>query len=156
METYNAKVFRDLGLPNEFVQDNHSGSVQGVLRGLHYQIQHTQAKLIKVVRGEIFDVAVDLRKSSDTFGHWVGERLSEHNKKLLLIPPGFAHGYYTLSEWVDVLYKVTDFYVPKWDRTLRWDDPDVGIEWPLIEGKLPMLSEKDSHGALLVDADLFA
>jgi dTDP-4-dehydrorhamnose 3,5-epimerase len=156
LESFNIENFRSLGIPTDFVQDNHSGSLQRVLRGLHYQIQQPQGKLVRVVHGEIFDVAVDLRKSSETFGRWVGERLSAENKKILWIPQGFAHGFYTLSEWADVIYKVTDYYAPEWDRTLRWDDPDVGIEWPLANGELPLLSEKDRKGATLAEAELFA
>lgn len=155
METYRNVDFEAAGITTGFVQDNHSGSIQGVLRGLHYQIRQTQGKLVRVVTGEVFDVAVDLRRSSDTFGQWVGERLSAENKRMLWIPPGFAHGFYVLSEWADLLYKVTDSYAPEWDRTLRWDDPTLGIEWPLIGGKTPFLSEKDAKGASLDEADLF-
>lgn len=156
METFNKKLYAELGLSTDFVQDNHSGSAQGVLRGLHYQIRQTQGKLVRVVSGEVFDVAVDLRKSSDTFGQWVGETLSAENKRMMWIPAGFAHGFYTLSEWADVIYKVTDYYAPEWDRTLRWDDPGVGVEWPLLGGEPPILSGKDARGVPLAEADLFA
>jgi len=156
MESYHTQKYAESGLPTNFVQDNHSGSKQGVLRGLHYQIQQPQGKLVRVVSGEVFDVAVDLRRNSNTFGQWIGVTLSAEDKQMLWIPPGFAHGYYVLSEWADLIYKVTDFYAPEWDRTLRWDDPAVGIKWPLVEGSPPLLSEKDSRGASLADADLFA
>jgi len=155
METYRADLFEQAGIPTSFVQDNHSGSKQGVLRGLHYQIQRPQGKLVRVATGEVFDVAVDLRKSSETFGYWMGHNLSAENRHQLWIPPGFAHGFYVLSEWADLLYKVTETYVPELDRTLRWDDTDVGIEWPLINGESPRLSEKDAAGEFLQDADLF-
>ena len=155
METYQEEHFKALGLPSKFVQDNHSGSVRGVLRGLHYQIQQPQGKLVRVVRGEVFDVAVDLRRSSDTFGKWVGETLTAENKHQLWIPPGFAHGFYVLSDWADLLYKVTEPYAPEWDRVLRWDDPDLGIEWPLLGGASPVLSAKDARGKSLVEAELF-
>ncbi|TFH33213.1 MAG: dTDP-4-dehydrorhamnose 3,5-epimerase, partial [Anaerolineales bacterium] len=149
METYQLKAFEAAGIPTDFVQDNHSGSQQGVLRGLHYQIQQPQGKLVRVVTGEVFDVVVDLRQSSETFGKWVGVSLSSENKQMLWVPPGFAHGFYVLSVWADLLYRVTDMYAPEWDRTLRWDDPGLGIEWPLIDGKPPRLSPKDSHGSSL-------
>jgi dTDP-4-dehydrorhamnose 3,5-epimerase len=154
-EAFNARSFRGLGLPTEFVQDNHSGSKQGVLRGLHYQIQQPQGKLVRVMSGEVFDVAVDLRRSSGTFGQWVGERLSAENNRMMWIPAGFAHGFYTLSEWADVSYKVTDYYAPEWDRTLRWDDPELRIEWPLIDGAPPLLSKKDAQGVEFADAETF-
>jgi len=155
METYRAERFNSIGIAAEFVQDNHSGSAQGVLRGLHYQIQRPQGKLVRVVSGEVFDVAVDLRRRSDTFGKWVGERLTAENKRQLWIPPGFAHGFYVLSDWADLLYKVTEYYSPEWDRVLRWDDPEIGIDWPLIDGAPPSLSEKDAQGKSLHDAETF-
>ena len=155
METYQANRFAERGIPTEFVQDNHSGSQQGILRGLHYQIKQTQGKLVRVVAGEIFDVAVDLRRSSLTFGQWAGETLSAENKRQLWIPPGFAHGFYVLSEWAEVLYKATDFYAPEWERTLAWDDPEVGIEWPLAQGGGPVLSQKDQLGVRLNALELF-
>ncbi len=155
METYQAVRFEAAGIPPRFVQDNHSGSKQGVLRGLHYQIQRPQGKLVRVATGEVFDVAVDLRKDSETFGSWVGVILSAENRHQLWIPAGFAHGFYVMSKWADLLYKVTETYAPEWDRTLRWDDPDVGIKWPLRKGESPRLSEKDAAGEFLQDADLF-
>jgi dTDP-4-dehydrorhamnose 3,5-epimerase len=142
-------------ITTEFVQDNHSGSAQSVLRGLHYQIQRPQGKLVRAVSGEVFDVAVDLRRSSDTFGKWVGATLTAENKRQLWIPPGFAHGFYVLSDWADLLYKVTEYYSPEWDRVLRWDDPEIGIDWPLIDDAPPILSEKDAHGKSLRDAETF-
>ena len=155
METYQAERFAAAGIPKKFVQDNHSGSEQGVLRGLHYQIQQAQGKLVRVVTGEIFDVAVDLRRSSPTFGQWADDTLSAENKHQLWIPPGFAHGFYVLSEWAEVLYKATDFYAPEWERTLAWDDPNVGVEWPLLYGKEPTLSEKDRNGHYLQALESF-
>lgn len=155
METYRAENFAKAGIANNFVQDNHSGSVQGILRGLHYQIRQPQGKMVQVVSGEIFDVAVDLRRSSPFFGKWVGEILSAENKRQLWIPVGFAHGFYVLSEWVDVIYKVTEYYAPEWDRTLLWNDPDIGIAWPLIGGSELLVSDKDAEGLPLKDAETF-
>ena len=155
METYQAARFRDIGIDEKFVQDNHSGSVQGTLRGLHYQIRQSQGKLVRLVTGEVFDVAVDLRRSSPTFGNWVGKRLSSDNKLQMWIPPGFAHGFYVLSEWADMIYKVTDFYAPEWDRTLLWNDPKIGIDWPLIEGVPLLLSKKDAQGTPLNKAEFY-
>jgi dTDP-4-dehydrorhamnose 3,5-epimerase len=156
METYQATRYSEAGIEDNFVQDNHSGSIQGTLRGMHYQIRHPQGKLVQIVTGEVYDVAVDLRRSSPTFGKWVGEKLSADNKLQLWIPPGFAHGFYVLSDWADVLYKVTEFYAPDWDRTLLWNDTALGIKWPLIDGILPLLSEKDANGTPLKNADTFA
>jgi dTDP-4-dehydrorhamnose 3,5-epimerase len=136
LETYNAARFAALGVPATFVQDNHSGSRQGVLRGLHYQIRHPQGKLVRVVRGEVFDVAVDLRRSSAAFGCWAGAPLSDDNRRQVWVPPGFAHGFYVLSEFADVLYKVTEIYDPASERTLLWNDPRLGIDWPLVDGRL--------------------
>jgi len=155
METYQAQQFSRAGIDVIFVQDNHSGSKQGILRGLHYQIQHTQGKLVRVISGEIFDVAVDLRRSSTTFSQWVGFFLSSSNKYQVWIPPGFAHGFYVLSEWAEVLYKVSDFYFPNWERTLLWSDPTLGIKWPLLNGENPILSEKDANGTPFKKAELF-
>ena len=155
METFRADDFAAGGITGPFVQDNHSGSQQGILRGLHYQIRQAQGKVVRVVSGEIFDVGVDMRRSSPTFGRWVGVRLSAENKKLLWIPPGFAHGFYVLSEWAEVIYKATDYYAPAWERCLLWNDPALGIEWPLINGQPPLLSKKDSHGKLLSESELF-
>jgi dTDP-4-dehydrorhamnose 3,5-epimerase len=155
METYRQAEFLNAGIQGNFVQDNHSGSVKGTLRGLHYQIEQAQGKLVQVVSGEIFDVAVDLRKSSSSYGNWVGEILSSENKRQLWIPPGFAHGFYVLSDWANVIYKVTDYYAPEWDRTLLWNDPEIGIDWPLIEGTEIYISEKDSNGKNLKIAETF-
>lgn len=155
MEAFNADRYAEEGMAGDFVQDNHSGSRQGVLRGLHYQIRRPQAKLVQVTAGEIFDVAVDLRRSSDTFGQWVGVELSAGNRRQLWIPPGFAHGFYTLSEWAEVSYKVTDYYAPEWERTLLWNDPEVGIDWPLIDGQPPIISKKDAEGVPLSEAETY-
>lgn len=155
METYHFRKFTNINIPETFVQDNQSGSKQGTLRGLHYQIQQAQGKLVRSVAGEIFDVAVDLRRKSPTFGAWVGVKLSAGNKRALWIPLGFAHGFYVLSEWAEVMYKVTDYYAPEWDRTIRWDDPSLAIEWPLISGKMPILSEKDACGKRFEEAEVF-
>ena len=149
-ESYNQRGFRETtGLTLDFVQDNHSRSTRGVLRGLHYQIEpRAQGKLVRVVAGAVFDVAVDIRAGSPTFGHWVGEELSADNKRQLWIPPGFAHGFLTLSESAEFLYKTTDFYSPEHERCIAWDDPDLAIDWPL-EGLSPRLSDKDLRGASL-------
>lgn len=155
METYQAQKFAQAGIDFNFVQDNHSRSTQYTLRGLHYQIRHAQGKLVRVVAGEIFDAAVDIRRSSSTFGKSTGILLSAQNKRQLWIPPGFAHGFYVLSEWAEVVYKTTDYYAPEWERSLLWNDPALGIEWPLLDGRPPVLSEKDSHGKLLSEAELF-
>ena len=155
METFQARKFAEHGLPQNFVQDNHSGSKRGTLRGLHYQIRQAQGKLVRVVAGEVFDVAVDLRKSSPTFGQWAGTHLSVENKMQLWIPEGFAHGFIVLSDWAEVIYKVTDFYASEWERTLLWNDPEIGIEWPLLDGMSPILSTKDAQGKPLRDAELF-
>ena len=156
METYQKQRFAEMaGITVDFVQDNHSGSRRGTLRGLHYQVQHTQAKLIWVVVGEIFDVAVDLRRSSPTFGRWTGVWLSAENMRQIWIPPGFAHGYYVLSDWAQMVYKASDTYAPHWERTLLWNDPALGIEWPLLPGDGPLLSEKDRLGKPLAQAEIF-
>jgi dTDP-4-dehydrorhamnose 3,5-epimerase len=155
LESFRQEEYRAMGIPGPFVQDNHSGSKRGVLRGLHYQILRPQGKLVRVVAGEVFDVAVDLRKSSPTFGKWIGEYLSAENARQLWIPPGCAHGFYVRSPWADLLYKATDYYVPEGDRTLRWDDPALGIRWPFLDGAPPILSEKDNLGKLLSEAELF-
>jgi dTDP-4-dehydrorhamnose 3,5-epimerase len=153
-ESFNARDFRELtGSPLSFVQDNHSKSAKGVLRGLHYQIQKPQGKLVRVVQGEVFDVAVDLRKSSPTFGRWIGEVLSAENNKQLWIPPGFAHGFVVLSESAEFLYKTTDYWYPEHERSLLWNDPTVGIEWPVDFE--PQLAAKDAAGKTLPEADLF-
>jgi dTDP-4-dehydrorhamnose 3,5-epimerase len=155
VETYQAQRFADAGIPENFVQDNHSGSQQGTLRGLHYQIQHAQGKLVRVIAGEVYDVAVDIRRSSPTFGQWVGVRLSAENKHQLWVPSGFAHGFYVISEWAEVIYKVTDIYAPEWERTLAWDEPTIKVEWPVPPGDQPLLSAKDIQGKTLDDAELF-
>ena len=155
METFQSKRFADAGITVDFVQDNHSSSRQGILRGLHYQIKQVQSKLTRVIAGEIFDVAVDIRRSSPTFGQWVGIHLSAENKRQLWIPKGFAHGFYVLSEWAEVLYKVDDFYAPEWERTLIWNDPQIGIQWPLVDDALPILSDKDTQGLPISNAELF-
>lgn len=153
-ESFNRRVFENaIGRTVEFVQDNHSRSVKGVLRGLHYQIQNVQGKLVRVVEGEVFDVAVDMRRSSDTFGHWVGAHLSAENKRQLWIPEGFAHGFVVLSDTAEFLYKTTDYYSPAHERCLAWDDATVAIQWPLTEE--PLLSEKDKLGKFLCDAEAF-
>lgn len=154
-ESYNADEFARMGIPEPFVQDNVSGSKHGTLRGLHYQIQRPQGKLVRVIVGEIFDVAVDLRKSSPTFKAWVGTGLAASDRSQLWIPPGFAHGFLVLSEWAEVLYKVTEFYAPDQERTLLWSDPELGIAWPLEPEQNPLLSVKDTAGAAFQDADLF-
>jgi dTDP-4-dehydrorhamnose 3,5-epimerase len=155
METYQAQLFAEAGIHYNFVQDNHSGSRQGILRGLHYQIRQSQAKLVRVVAGEIFDVAVDIRRSSPTFGQWVGVHLSAQNKRQVWVPVGFAHGFYVLSEWAEFLYKVSDFYAPQWERTLIWNDPRLNIAWPLVDGKPPSLSQKDAQGLPLDQIECF-
>ena len=156
METYHQRKLTDLGIHADFVQDNHSRSQQGILRGLRYQLQHPQGKLVRVTLGEVYDVVVDLRRSSPTFGQHEAVRLSADNKLMLWVPPGFAHGFYTLSPWAEFLYKVTDYYAPQWERTLLWNDPQLGIDWPLIDGQPPLLSAKDAVGQLLSDAEVFA
>ena len=155
LETRHEEKFSEAGIKQHFVQDNHSKSTQGVLRGLHYQIKQPQGKLVRVVQGEIFDVAVDIRKNSPSFGKWVGAVLSAENKHLYWVPPGFAHGFYVLSETAEVLYSCTDFYAPEYDRSILWNDPDIGIEWPLLSGKSPQLSEKDQNGASFKQAEVF-
>lgn len=156
LETFQAQRFAAAGITGDFVQDNHSGSRQGILRGLHYQIRQPQGKLVRVVAGEVYDVAVDIRRSSPTFGKWESVNLSAQNKLQIWIPPGFAHGFYVLSEWAEVVYKTTDFYAPQWECTLAWNDPLIGIEWPLLEGQPPRLSAKDANGRRLPEAELFA
>jgi dTDP-4-dehydrorhamnose 3,5-epimerase len=155
METYHARKLATQGFTAEFVQDNHSRSQQGTLRGLHYQVRHAQGKLVRVVNGEIYDVAVDMRRRSPTFGRWTAATLSAENKYQLWIPPGFAHGIYVLSEVVDLLYKVTDYYAPEWERTLLWNDPQLNIAWPLVNNQPPILSAKDVQGKRLAEADVF-
>lgn len=154
-ESFNAKDFANVtGLEVEFVQDNHSRSSKSVLRGLHYQLQQAQGKLVRVTQGAVFDVAVDIRKSSPTFGKWVGCELSDSNHRQLWVPAGFAHGFVVLSESADFLYKTTDYYAPAYERCISWNDPKIGISWP--EGITPMLSAKDQQGKSLEQAEVFA
>ena len=154
-ESFNQKAFNEAtGTQHEFVQDNHSRSAKGVLRGLHYQIQQPQGKLVRVVRGAVIDVAVDIRKSSPTFGQWVVEELSEDNHRQLWVPPGFAHGFVVLSEMAEFLYKTTDYYAPAFERCIAWDDPTLAINWKLA-GRQPLLSAKDAQGLPLATAELF-
>jgi len=155
METWNAATFRAAGFDLNFVQDNHSRSARGILRGLHFQTEHTQGKLVRVTAGSVFDVAVDLRRHSPTFGQWFGVSLSDENKRMLWVPPGFAHGFYVTSEYADFLYKCTDIYHPASEKTLAWNDATVGIEWPVPAGETPQLSEKDMQGLNWDDAPKF-
>jgi len=153
-ESFNEKKFQEkTGLNYKFVQDNHSRSTKGVLRGLHYQIQHAQGKLVRVVVGKVFDVAVDIRKSSPTFGQWVGEHLSEENKKMLWVPPGFAHGFVVLSDVAEFLYKATDYYAPEHERSILWNDDDIAVDWH-FSGE-PLISEKDAKGVSFKNAEVF-
>jgi dTDP-4-dehydrorhamnose 3,5-epimerase len=153
-ESYNARVFRELvGLDVEFVQDNHSSSRAHVLRGLHYQVRQPQGKLVRVITGEVFDVAVDLRRSSPSFGRWVGARLSAANREMMWIPAGFAHGFYVLSDRADFLYKTTDYWAPEHERTLLWNDPALGVAWPLSAP--PILNAKDAAGRPLAHAEVY-
>ncbi len=156
LESWNAGKFAASGLSVDFVQDNHSRSAQGILRGLHYQTQHTQGKLVRVTSGSVYDVAVDLRKSSPTFGKWVGVELSDSNHRMLWVPPCFAHGFYVISKSADFLYKCTDQYSPQYEQSIRWDDPDLNISWPLVDGKAPTVSDKDQSGARFKDAPHFS
>lgn len=154
-ESFNARAFEEAtGLNTKFVQDNHSRSQKGVLRGLHYQLQNTQGKLVRVALGEVLDVAVDIRRSSPHFGQWVAVRLSADNRRQLWVPEGFAHGYRVLSDVAEVLYKTTDYYTPAAERSLRWDDPDLAIDWQLV--KAPQISAKDQAARFLKDADVFS
>ena len=154
-ESYNRRTFAEAaGLDVDFVQDNHSRSARGVLRGLHYQIQQPQGKLVRVVAGVVFDVAVDIRKASPTFGQWVGVELSAENKKMVWVPPGFAHGFLVLSEVAEFLYKTTDYYAPSYERSIAWNDPDIGIAWPLAG--TPLLSAKDQAAVGLKAAEVFS
>ena len=155
LESYRKDRFSGAGIQADFVQDNHSASTQGVLRGLHYQIRQPQGKLVRVVVGEVFDVAVDLRRGSRTFGNWVGAMLSAGKKNQLWVPPGFAHGFYVTSDKAEILYKATDYYAPQWERCLLWNDPAIGIDWPLINGGLPTLSDKDAKGLPLSAAETY-
>jgi dTDP-4-dehydrorhamnose 3,5-epimerase len=155
LESFNQRVFEDLtGLKRAFVQDNHSRSARNVLRGIHYQIRQAQGKLVRVVSGEVYDVAVDLRKSSPSFGKWVGVHLSAENHRMLWVPEGFGHAFCVLSETADFLYKTTDYYAPAYDRCIIWNDPDLGIDWPVSSE--PALSDKDRRGVRFRDAEVFA
>ncbi|WP_444898257.1 dTDP-4-dehydrorhamnose 3,5-epimerase [Microbulbifer sp. EKSA008] len=151
-ESFRDDIFNSKCEHRTFVQDNHSKSSQGILRGLHYQTERTQGKLVRVVHGEVYDVAVDLRRSSPTFGQWVGVYLSAENKRQLWVPEGFAHGFYVTSENAEFIYKCTDYYAPEYEQSLLWNDQDLNIDWPLIEGIQPQLSEKDRCGSSFVDA----
>ena len=156
MESFNQKIFDEaVGRHVDFVQDNHSRSSKGVLRGLHYQIQQPQGKLVRVASGAVFDVAVDIRRSSPTFGKWVGVELSAENQRQLWVPEGFAHGFLVLSETADFLYKTSDYYAPAHERSIRWNDPNIGIEWPL-SNLAPVLSQKDAQGSALNEAEVFS
>jgi dTDP-4-dehydrorhamnose 3,5-epimerase len=155
METWNEHAFREAGINATFVQDNHSRSVKNTLRGLHYQIKQPQGKLVRVTRGEVFDVAVDLRPGSTTFGQWVGEYLSEDNKRMLWVPPRFAHGFYVTSDVADFQYKCTDFFAPQHGRSIHWADRALGIEWPTLGGMEPLVSNKDQEGVSLTEAEIY-
>ena len=155
METWNIETFRAAGFDLNFVQDNHSRSAHGILRGLHFQMEHTQGKLVRVTSGAVFDVAVDLRRSSPTLGQWYGVSLSAENQRMLWVPPGFAHGFYVTSDYADFLYKCTDIYHPASEKTLAWNDPTVGIDWPVPAGESPQLSAKDAQGLSWDDTPRF-
>lgn len=155
MEAWHARRFAEGGIGADFVQDNHSRSLRWTLRGIHYQIREPQGKLVRVTRGEVFDVAVDLRRGSPTFGHWAGERLSEENKKMLWIPEGFGHAFLALSEQADFIYKCTRFYMPEAERAIRWDDADIAIDWPLPAGVSPTLSDRDRAAPGLKEAEVY-
>ena len=156
LESWNARSFAEAGIDATFVQDNHSRSARGVLRGLHYQVAQPQGKLVRVVRGSVFDVAVDIRHSSPNFGRWIGVELSADNRKMLWVPPGFAHGFLSLEDGTEFLYKCTDFYAPEHERSILWSDPGIGIDWPLLPGEQPVLAGKDAAAPLLDDAEVFA
>ncbi len=158
METFRLDLFAQAGIRAAFVQDNHSASRQGILRGLHYQVRQPQGKLFRVIAGEVFDVVVDLRRSAPTFGKWVGVSLSAQDKRQIWVPPGFAHGFYVVSSWAEVVYKATAYYAPELERTLLWNDPDVGVKWPFEGSERPILSPKDRQGRTfksLAEEELF-
>ena len=155
METWQREMFAENGIDYDFVQDNHSKSSHGILRGLHYQMEHTQGKLVRVVEGSVFDVAVDMRRSSATFGQWVGHELSAENHRMMWVPPGFAHGFYVNSETAEFVYKCTDYYAPEHEQSLLWNDPALGIDWQLVDSKAPILSEKDADAPIFADAKTF-
>ncbi len=156
METFRDDDFQKQAAPLTFVQDNHSRSARGILRGLHYQIRQPQGKLVRVIAGAVFDVAVDIRRSSPFFGKWVGTVLSADNRKMLWVPPGFAHGFYVMSPEAEFIYKCTDYYAPEHERCLLWNDPDLAVDWPIPPGSAPVLSEKDADGRPLARAEVFA
>ena len=155
METFRAELFNQHCGERTFVQENHSKSAHGILRGLHYQTQNTQGKLVRVTQGEVFDVAVDMRKDSPTYGQWVGVLLSAENKRQLWVPEGFAHGFYVTTDSAEFVYKCTDYYAPQFEQSVLWNDPVLNIQWPLVDGKAPLLSAKDEAGLLHVDAPAF-
>ena len=155
METFREDEFKSSAADVTFVQDNHSKSGQGILRGLHYQIRQAQGKLVRVIAGEVFDVAVDLRKASPHFGQWVGVTLSAENKTMMWVPPGFAHGFYVLSAEAEFIYKCTEYYAPEHERSICWDDPDLAIQWPVIKGSPPKLSQKDENGTPFKQAEVY-
>ena len=154
LESYQKRNFQEIGITGDFVQDNHSKSCQGTLRGLHYQIHQPQGKLVRVIAGEVFDVAVDLRKHSPTFGRWTGAYLSAENKRQMWVPAGFAHGFYVTSPYAEVLYKASDYYAPQWERSILWNDPAIGIQWP-TQNELPILSSKDAAAKVFMEAEVF-
>ena len=153
METWQRKEFARIGIDYDFVQDNHSCSTKGTLRGLHYQVRQVQGKLVRVTVGEVYDVAVDVRRNSPSFGQWVGEHLSADNKRMMWIPSGFAHGFYVTTAIAELQYKCTDYYAPEYERSIKWDDPTIGIRWP-IQGSSPLLSAKDSAAPMFDTAEL--
>lgn len=155
METFRDDDFKKNVSDLSFVQDNHSKSTQGILRGLHYQIKQPQGKLVRVISGKVFDVAVDLRNSSPTFGQWVGIMLSAENKLMFWVPPGFAHGFYVISPEAEFVYKCTDYYAPEYERSIKWNDPSINIQWPIIPGIIPLLSKKDENGIFFENAEVF-
>lgn len=156
METWQEREFVQAGIDVHFVQDNHSMSLKGILRGLHYQIEQAQGKLVRVISGCVFDVAVDLRRGSSSFGRWAGRMLSAENRQMLWIPPGFAHGFYVMSAQAEFLYKCTDYWAPRHERCIRWDDPEIAVEWPIPPGTTPVLSEKDSAGVFFRHAECYS
>jgi dTDP-4-dehydrorhamnose 3,5-epimerase len=155
METFRADYFTEVTGVEHLVQDNHSKSSQGILRGMHYQVEHTQGKLVRVTQGSVYDVAIDMRRSSSTFGQWYGIELSADNKKQIWVPAGFAHGFYVTSETAEFIYKCTDYYHPESEVSIRWDDPQLAIHWPLVNGQQPSLSAKDQNGNAFCDAPTF-
>ena len=155
MESWHAEKFAEGGIDAQFVQDNHSRSNQGILRGLHYQVEQPQGKLVRVLSGEVFDVAVDLRRDSPTFGKWFGMTLNDIDKKMLWVSPGFAHGFYVVSEQADFFYKCTELYAPEHERAIRWDDPDLAIDWPIASGQEPVLAPKDAAAKSFKDAEVY-